>query len=197
MRLLLALLFMTISLFGADCADQYNSKNYVTASEYFGDLVNGKFEKYFGKNAKEFKKFKKREIQGEVYYLLPGSFLKKKDNYYPVKNGIWKLHANQKGKIDEIFLAQKRLYQDPTEDLANELNDDMGNFWIKFDGDAYGHYMVPEYLQINYKDFYISLKATIYGSKDDSTGLKSAFVDFYIINNTDEVKKFLQCMKER
>jgi len=187
-------LFLTsLSLFGSNCADQYNNEHYVSAPENFGDIVGNSLKKYFGRKIQNFKNFKKTDMRGEIYYLKKDSFTKNRDNYYPIKNGVWKLHANKNHRIDELDLAQERLYADPVEEIANNLNSDMDNLWAKWDGDAYGYYMVPEYVQINYKNLYISLKAYIYGSEGDSTGLKKAFVDFYVINNTKEVNDFIRC----
>lgn len=183
-------------LFGSNCADQYNNKNYAYTSGNFGDVVSGSLKKYFDKDIKNFKEFKKTAILGKIYYLKKSSFIKNRDNYYPVKNGVWKLHLDKNSKIDELNFAQKRLYSDPAGDIANDLNNDMDNLWAKWDGDAYGHYMIPEYVQLHYDDFYISLKAFIYGSEGDSTGLKKAFVDFYIINNTHEVNEYKKCSKK-
>ncbi len=185
----------TILLFGSNCADQYNNESYATASESFGDVVGDSLKSYFGKDIKKFKKFKKTDMQGEIYYLKSGSFVKNGDNYYPIKDGVWKLHVDKDAKIDELNFAKDQLYRDPAEDIANNLNSDMDNLWAKWDGDAYGHYMIPEYVQLHYGNYYISLKAFIYGSEGDSTGLKKAFVDFYIINNTDEVRRYIQCSK--
>ncbi len=196
MKSIFMIFLTTLLLYGANCADQYNNKNYATASENFGDVVGSSLKKYIGKNVKNFKQFKKTLMQGETYYLKNGSYLKNRDYYYPIKNGVWKLHADKNLKIDELNFAQKRLYADPIGDMANDLNDDMDNLWAKCDGDAYGHYMIPEYVQLHYNDFYISLKAFIYGSEGDSTGLKKAFVNFYIINNTDEVNKYIKCSKK-
>ena len=195
MKILYVLFLVTFSLFGATCADQYNNQNYATATDNFSDIVGDNFQKYFEKNIKNFKGFQKKVIQGKVYYLKKGTYVKHMDSYYPLKNGVWKLHADKYGKIDELDLAKDTLYQDPTEDIANDLNSDMGNLWVRWDGDAYEHYMVPEYIQINYKNFYISLKAFIYGSEGDSTGLRKAMIDFYIINNTKEVNKYIKCKK--
>ncbi len=195
MKFFYIILLTTVMLFGSNCADQYNNENYSTPSDSFGDIVGMSLKKYFGKDIKEFKEFKKTDIQGQKYYLKKGSFVKKMDNYYPVKNGVWKLHIDKNFKIDELNFAHDRLYVDPAEDIANDLNSDMDNLWVRWDGDAYGHYMVPEYVQIHYHNFYISLKAFIYGSEGDSTGLKKAFVDFYIINNTNEVNKYIRCSK--
>jgi hypothetical protein len=188
---------VTLSLFGSSCADQYNNQNYATASDNFEDIVGISLSKYFGKNIKNIKNFKKIDMQGEIYYLKTDSYVKNRDNFYPIKNGVWKLHVNKNHKIDELNLAQGRLYADSAEEIANNLNSDMDNLWAKWDGDAYGHYMVPEYVQINYKGFYFSLKAYIYGSEGDSTGLKKAFVDFYIINNTNEVNNYIKCSKKK
>ncbi len=196
MKILYMLFLVTFSLFGATCADQYNNQSYATASDNFGDIVGDNFQKYFEKSIKKFKDFEKKDLQGEVYYLKKGSYVKHGDSYYPLKDGVWKLHADKTGKIDELNLAQDTLYQDPAEEIANNLNSDMDNLWAKWDGDAYGHYMIPEYVQINYRDFYISLKAFIYGSEGDSTGLKKAMIDFYIINNTDEVNSYIKCKKQ-
>lgn len=196
MKILYILFLATLSLFGSNCADQYNNQSYATASDNFGEIVGNTLEKYFGKDIKNFKDYKKTDIQGEIYYLKKNSFVKNKDNYYPIKNGIWKLHVDKNHKVDEIDLAQDKLYADPAEEIANDLNSDMDNLWAKWAGDAYGYYMVPEYVQINYKNLYISLKAYIYGSEGDSTGLKKAFVDFYIINNTKEVIDFIKCSKK-
>ncbi len=195
MRYIVAVFLTTVLLFGSNCADQYNNENYETVSGGFGDIVGKSLEKYFDKDISSFKEFKKTDIQGEIYYLKNGFFFKNRDNYYPIKNGVWKLHVNKSSKIDELNFAQKRLYADPTEDIANNLNSDMDNLWAKWDGDAYGHYMIPEYVQLHYANFYISLKAFIYGSEGDSTGMKKAFVDFYIINNTHEVNKYIRCSK--
>ncbi|NOX16046.1 MAG: hypothetical protein GXP61_08495 [Epsilonproteobacteria bacterium] len=195
MKIIYVLFFVTLSLFGSSCADQYSNENYATASDNFSDIVGNSFEKYFNKDINNFKEFKKADIQGEIYYIKKDSFIKKGDNYYPIKDGVWKLHADKHNRIDELDLAHDTLYQDPAEEIANDLNDDMDNLWAKWAGDAYGYYMVPEYVQINYNSFYISLKTFIYGSEGDSTGLKKAFVDFYIINNTKEVNNYIQCRK--
>jgi len=196
MKFILMFFLTTLFLFGSNCADQYNSKNYSYISGNFGDIVGDSLKKYFDKDIKNFKEFKKTTILGEFYYLKKGSFIKNRDNYYPIKNGVWKLHVDKNSKIDELNFAQKRLYVDPAEDIANNLNSDLDNLWTKWDGDAYGHYMIPEYVQLRYDDFYISLKAFIYGSEGDSTGLKNAFVDFYIINNTHEVNEYIRCSKK-
>lgn len=195
MKFLCMVFFTAVLLFGSNCADEYNNESYATASESFGEVVGDSLKKYFYKDIKNFKKFKKTDIQGEIYYLKIGSFFKNRDNYYPIKDGVWKLHVDKNNKIDELNFAQDKLYADPAEDIANNLNSDMDNLWAKWDGDAYGYYMIPEYVQLHYNDFYISLKAFIYGSEGDSTGLKKAFVDFYIINNTDEVNEYIKCSK--
>jgi len=196
MKFIYIFLLTSVLLFGSNCADQYNNESYATASESFGDVVGNSLKKYFGKDIKNFKEFKKTDIEGEIYYIKNGSFFKNRDNYYPIKDGVWKLHLDKNSKIDELNFAQDRLYVDPTEDIANNLNSDMDNLWAKWDGDAYGHYMLPEYIQLHYGNLYISLKAFIYGSEGDSTGLKKAFVDFYIINNTKEVKGYIRCSKK-
>jgi len=196
MKSILMIFLTALFLFGSNCADQYSNKNYTYTSGNFGDVVGDSLKKYFDKDVKNFKDFKKTTILGEIYYLKKSSFIKNRDNYYPIKNGVWKLHVKKNSKIDELNFAQKRLYADPTEDIANNLNSDMDNLWAKWDGDAYGHYMIPEYVQLHYNDFYISLKAFIYGSEGDSTGLKNAFVDFYIINNTHEVNEYMRCSKK-
>lgn len=196
MKFVLMIFLTTLFLFGSNCADQYNNKNYAYISGNFADIVGDSLKKYFDKDVKNFKEFKKTAILGETYYLKKDSFVKNGDYYYPIKNGVWKLHADKNSKIDELNFAQKRLYADPAGDIANDLNSDIDNLWAKWDGDAYGHYMVPEYVQLNYDGFYISLKAFIYGSEGDSTGLKNAFVDFYIINNTHEVNEYIKCSKK-
>ncbi|MFK5880719.1 MAG: hypothetical protein QM482_00785 [Sulfurospirillum sp.] len=195
MKFVYIILWASIMLFGSSCADQYSNENYTTASQSFGDEVGGSLKKYFGKDMQEFKEFEKTGIQEEIYYLKKGFFVRNGDNYYPVKDGVWKLHADKNSKIDALDIAKNTLYQDSVEDIANDLNSDMDNLWAKWGGDAYGHYMVPEYVQIHYNNFYISLKANIYGSEGDSTGLKKAFLDFYIINNTDEVNRYVRCSK--
>ncbi len=197
MKIFYLLFLVSFSLFANNCADQYNNENFITAPEHFGEIADNKLDIYFGKDVKNFNKdFHAYNLQGEIYYLRDGFFLKQKDNYYPIKDGVWKLHVNKNGKVDELELAQNTLYQDPIEDIANNLNSDMENLWAKWDGDAYGYYMIPEYVQLNYKDFYISMKVFLYGSDGDSAGLKKAFIDFYIINNTKEVNKFIRCSKK-
>ncbi|MCF6173519.1 MAG: hypothetical protein L3J44_07055, partial [Campylobacteraceae bacterium] len=87
MKIIYMLFLVTLSLFGASCADWYSNESYATASDNFGDIVGNNFEKYFNKDIKSFKEFKKTDIQGEIYYGKNGAYVKKGDNYRPQKDG--------------------------------------------------------------------------------------------------------------
>ena len=193
MRVLFILSILFVFLFGSDCADEYDYRNFPTAPEEFKDVTISALKKFMDKPVKNFKEFTKTDIQGSTYYLKKDSYIKLKDYYYPAKNGVWKLHANRQGLVDEIDIAIIKLYKDPAEDLANELNDDMGNLWVKWDGDAYGYKMVPEYTQLNLDNYYLSVDAFIFGSEDDATGLEKSVIDLHLINYTHEVEDFIKC----
>ncbi len=194
MQYLILFLMLFSFSFASDCNDEYNYKNFPTASEELKDVLGDSLNSYLDRDIKIFKNFQAYDIQGSIYYLKRDSFVKLKDYYYPKKNGVWKLHVNENNKIDEIDFAVIKLYQDPVEDLANELNEDLGNLWLKWDGDAYGYKMVPEYTQLHLDNFYIALDAFIYGSENDATGLKNSVVNLHIINYTHEVNEFIKCL---
>ncbi len=193
MRLILFLSLFSVFLYASDCADEYNYKNFPTAPEEFKDVTIDALKNFMDKPVKNFENFVKTDIDGSIYYLKRDSYVKLRDYYYPSKNGVWKLHANKNGKVDEIDIAIIKLYKDPAEDLANELNDDLGNLWLKWDGDAYGYKMVPEYTQLNLEGYYLSVDAFIFGSQNDATGLENSVIDLHIINYTHEVEEFKKC----
>jgi hypothetical protein len=187
-----------VSLLASECNDEYNYANFPTAPEELKEYIGNSLEIYMDKNIKTFPDFKRKRVEGgEIYYIKDGSFVKFGEFYYPAKDGVWKLHVNKNGIIDEIDFAKINPYKDPAEDLANELNDDLGNLWVKWDGDAYGYKMVPEYTQLHLDDFYLAMDAFIFGSEDDATGLKNSIIDLHFINYTHEVREFIECQKKR
>jgi hypothetical protein len=53
---------------------------------------------------------------------------------------------------------------------------------------------MPEYTRIRYKDYYISLKVTFWGVKNDSSRAKTSAINYRIVNFTDEVSAYKRCV---
>lgn len=195
-KLFILLFFIYSSLFSNECNDEYSSKKFESAPDTFYDVIEVDFNRYFGKNIKLFQKqFHIKNIQGNNYFLKVNSYAQKKDYFFPKKTGVWKLHVDKDGIIDEVDFGKVLPYQNSIDDMANELNDELENPWLMWDGNLYESIMVPEYIKLHVDEHYITLNTFIFGSKDNALGLKNSVLNFHIINNTIEVNQYIKCMK--
>ncbi len=78
--------------------------------------------------------------------------------------GFWSYKINSKDKVEEVNIAQIESTKEDALALADMITSDFEGPWINWDGDAYEHYMVPEFTRIKYKDKYLSLKV-IFGEQ--------------------------------
>jgi len=115
---------------------------------------------------------------------------------YPIKSGIWKLHVDKNGIIDEIWFAKVYNYQNDNESMANEINDELDNLWLDWDADQYEAVMTPEDIKLKFKNYYITLNLYMYGNLYNQLKLKNSTLNFQIINNTHEVNSFLKCIQQ-
>ena len=108
--------------------------------------------------------------------------------------GFWNYKLNQEGKVDEVNIAQLESSREETLVLADMITSDFEGPWNKWDGDAYEHYLVPEFTRIKYKKKYLSLKVIFWGVKDDSARVERSTINYQLIDFTDEVNGYMKCM---
>lgn len=199
-RVLFVLLLALSFLFSKECADQYSDEAFLDAPSRLGDILDEGLKglPLFGDMA-AYKKleFKKIKIDGENWYIKPGSYIKEKDYTYPIKSGFWKYHVNKKGFIDEFDIAEAYSYKDSVESVANEINSDFEGMWSRWGGEAYALKLLPEDAQLRYGNFYLSLNVYLYGVKEDATTLKNTVIDYRFLNYTNEVNQFLKCKNRK
>ncbi len=197
MRVLFFVLLFSLSLFSRQCADQYDPEGFLEAPERLGEIIdeNLKSLKLFGK-AKEYQKrlnFKKVKMWDGEFFVKPNSFVVKRDNYYPIKSGLWRYHVNENGYVDEVDIADTFEYKDRVESVANEINGDFEGLWRGWGGDSYTLHLQPEDAQLRYISYYLGLNVYLFGVKEDATKLKNTVVDYRFLNYTDEVNNYIKC----
>jgi len=96
----------------------------------------------------------------------------------------------------EFDIEKKELYRFTADEIASDINDEYGGFWLNWIADAYEMQLVPEQTLIRYKDYYFSLEVYIYGVVGDATKLKGTIVRYHFYNYTPQVKKHIKCQKE-
>lgn len=191
--LFLFLLLFYTSLLG-DCKDEYSNEKYITAPDSFFDVVKVNLTKWFDKRIPF--EFKKTQIQNKIYYLRENYYKVYKEYIYPVKSGVWKLHVDKNGLIDELEYAKVLEYQNDNESMANEINDELENLWFDWEADQYEAIMKPEDIKLHVKKIYFSLNLYMYGNEDNQLKLKNSILNFHIINNSHEVNDFLECIQK-
>jgi len=193
------LLFGVSLLFSKECADQYNDEAFLDAPLRLGDILDEALKglPLFG-SATAYKNlgYKKIKIDGEDWYIKPGSYVREKDYIYPVKSGLWKYHVDKRDFVDEFDIADAYGYKDRVESVANEINSDFEGLWSRWGGDDYALKLLPEDAQLRYGNFYLSLNVYLYGVKEDATSLKNTVIDYRFLNYTNEVNQYLKCKEE-
>ena len=179
-------------LFANDCADEFSPNKFVDSSDFFEDLIETNFKdiSLFG-TAKEYEKL--GFVQNKEYFYKSNSYTTYKAYTYPKVMGFWNYKLNQKAKVDEVNIAQLESSKEETLVLADMITSDFEGPWIKWDGDAYEHYLVPEFTRIKYKDQYLSLKVIFWGVKDDSARVERSTINYQLIDFTDEVNGYIEC----
>jgi len=194
------LLFGVSLLFSKECADQYNDEAFLDAPSRVGDILDESLKglPLFG-SAAAYKNlgYKKIKIDGEDWYIKPGSYAREKDYIYPVKSGLWKYHIDKNRFVDKFDIADAYGYKDSVESVANEINSDFEGLWSRWGGDDYALKLLPEDAQLRYGNFYLSLNVYLYGVKEDATSLKNTVIDYRFLNYTNEVNQYLKCKEEK
>jgi hypothetical protein len=192
-KFILTITILSSLLFANNCADEFSPDKFVDSSDFLEDLIETNFQEValFG-TAKEYEKLGFE--QKEDYFYKSDSYTTYRAYTYPKVMGLWNYKLNQQGKVDEVNIAQLESGREETLVLADMITSDFEGPWIKWDGDAYEHYMVPEFTRIKYKEQYLSLKVIFWGVKDDSARVERSTINYQLIDFTDEVNGYMKCM---
>ncbi len=182
-------------LFADDCADEFSPNKFANSSDFLEDLIETNFKdvSLFG-TSKEYEKL--GFTQNKEYFYKSDSYTTYRAYTYPKVMGFWNYKLNQKAKVDEVNIAQLESSKEETLVLADMITSDFEGPWIKWDGDAYEHYLVPEFTRIKYKDQYLSLKVIFWGVKDDSARVERSTINYQLIDFTDEVNGYIHCVSK-
>ena len=182
-------------LFANECADEFSPDKFVDSSDFLEDLIETNFQEValFG-TAKEYGKL--GFTQNKEYFYKSDSYTTYRAYTYPKVMGFWKYKLNQQAKVDEVNIAQLESSREETLVLANMITSDFEGPWNKWDGDAYEHYLVPEFTRIKYKEKYLSLKVIFWGVKDDSARVERSTINYQLINFTEEVNGYIRCVSK-
>ena len=196
MHKIISLMFLlTLYVNANECADEFSPDKFVDSSYFFEDLIETNFKEValFG-TAKEYEKL--RFEQNREYFYKSDSYTTYRAYTYPKVMGFWSYKLNQKAKVDEVNIAQIESNKEDALVLADMITSDFEGPWLKWDGDAYEHYLVPEFTRIKYKNYYISLKVIFWGVKDDSARVDRSTINYKLIDFTDEVNGYIRCVSK-
>ncbi len=177
---------MVSSVFAQQCADEFSPLKFEESPSFFEDLV----DLTPITERKELGFIKK----GDIFYR-PNSYVTYKSYTYPTINGFWSYKADKSGKIYEVNVSQIESSRLGDASLTEMLNDDFEEAWRKWDGDAYEHYMIPEFVRFRYGKKYLSLKVYFWGIDGDSARVEKSTINYQIIDFTDEVNSYIHCIK--
>lgn len=187
-KILLVISFLSSYLFAQQCADEFSPKHFDESPSFFEDLVD---ISHIGEGHKKLGFIQK----GDTFYK-PKSYVLYKDYIYPTINGLWSYKVDTNGKIYEVNIAQieSQIMIDTV--LADMINSDFEDVWIKWEGDSYEHYMEPEFVRFKYRGRYFSLKVVFWGVRGDSARVDKSTINYQIIDFTDEVKGYISCFSK-
>ncbi len=190
--ILITILLNTL-LFGGKCADEFSPDKFIESSPFLEDLIETNFqETALFASAKEYEKLKFKKVKNHFY--KNNSFTPYRDYKYPKQDGFWSYKIDANEKVDEVNIAQLESTREDPLTIADMITSDFEGDWYKWDGDAYEHYLVPEYSRIKYKNYYLSLKVIFWGSGDDSAKLQRSTINYRLIDFTDEVNHYKECI---
>ncbi len=186
---------MSSLLFADECADEFSPDKFVESSDFLEDLIETNFKDVtlFG-DAREYEKL--GFVKSKDYFYKKDSFTTYRAYTYPKVMGFWNYKVDTKGRVDEVNIAQLESGREEPLVLADMITSDFEGPWIKWDGDAYEHYLVPEYSRIKYKKQYLSLKVIFWGVGDDSARVERSTINYRLIDFTDEVDGYVRCVSK-
>jgi len=192
-QIIISILIIASTLFAQQCPDEFSPQKFEESPAFFEDLIDDNFLNVtaFGQQ-QEYKKlgFVK---QRNTFYKLK-SFKVYKDYKYPNINGLWSYKVNKQGKVYEVNISQIESERINDTTLTDMINSDFEDVWRKWEGDAYEHYMEPEFVRFKYKNLYLSLKVYFWGVEGDSARVDKSTISYQIIDFSDEVNGYIRCL---
>ena len=185
----LFLLVISLSISFANCHDDFTPSSFEESSDSLIEFIQ---EQFLDKNISFFptqKEIEKLHLKAEYKVTKSGKF--------PNKSGIYKIE-----QLTENLSKIRILLKEP--DLLGEMqafnnyNDTLGGLFYDYNIDAIKMELKPYEARAYYqnrdlKNSYFGVSITIYGIKDDATGLKNTRADIAITNYTPWVKANIKC----
>ena len=193
-KFIFTITILTSLLFANDCADEFSPDKFVDSSDFLEDLIETNFKEValFG-TAAEYEKL--GFSKNKEYFYKTDSYTTYRAYTYPKVMGFWKYKLNQQNKVDEVNIAQLESRREDALSLADMITSDLAGPWMKWEGDAYENYLVPEFTRIKYKNQYLSLKVIFWGVKGDSARVERSTINYQLIDFTDEVNEYMKCKR--
>ncbi len=191
-KFIISIILLSSTVFAQQCADEFSPEKFQESPAFFEDLIDEN-SIAFG-SAKEYEKLGFKKKDGE--FFKPESYTVYKAYKYPKINGLWSYKVDKKGKVYEVNIAQIESSRVNGSVLTDMINSDFEDIWRKWEGDAYEHYMEPEFVRFQYKDMYLSLKVYFWGIVDDSARIDRSVISYEIIDFTDEVNSYIRCISK-
>ena len=180
----LFLLAISIGISFANCHDDFIPNSFEESSDSLVEFIQ---EQFLDKNISFLptqKEIKKLNLQPKYAITKAGKF--------PNRRGIYKielLDANLT-KVHTLLIEPNLLEQ---MQAFNTYNDTLGGLFYDYNIDAIKIELKPYEARAYYKDRYFGISVTIYGVKDDATGLKSTRADIAITDYTPWVRANIKC----
>lgn len=193
--LLTALLPMAFA--AAACPDDYAPRSYEEAS----DELSGFLEEYFDDanltlppTSEERRKLGLVETpQGG--WVHPRALKRSGRQSYPVRPGIWKIEAQDRGRT-KVHLLLAEPAQLAESEAFNTLNDRLGGPFADYDNPAYGMIFLPEGVRRRWRGYYLEISARAYGVRLDATGLVRTYFDVILTDDTPWALKAQTCKEK-
>lgn len=191
-KYILIITLLSSLLVANECADEFSPDKFVDSSDFLEDLIETNFKEVplFG-TKKEYEKLEFQRNSDNFY--KKNSYTTYRAYTYPKVMGFWKYKLNKENKVDEVNIAQLESTREDALVLADMITSDFEGPWQKWDGDAYEHFMDPEFVRIKYKNQYLSLKVIFWGVKNDSARVSRSTINYKLIDFTDEVNGYIRC----
>jgi len=184
----LFLLVISIGISFANCHDDFTPSSFEESSDSLIEFIQ---EQFLDKNISFFptqKEIEKLQLKAEYRVTKSGK--------YPNRSGIYKIE-----QLDENLSKIHILLKEPSllgeMQAFNNYNDTLGGLFYDYNIDAIKMELKPYEARAYYKNSYFGISVTIYGVKDDATGLKSTRADIAITNYTPWVKANIKCKGRR
>jgi hypothetical protein len=183
------------SLYSNECSPYFNPDKFYEVPEYLEELIVENIEDknlvLFG----DFKFYEKLKFEKNKDLFI-NKYISLNEYKYPVNSGLFE-YSLKENKVDEMSIAKVEIYKYGDLEIADEINDNLEEFWSDWIEDAYEMKLLPEQVLFNYQDIYFTFSVFIYGVKNDGTNLKGTSVKYWFKNYTKEVNEYKECISKK